>query len=242
MSTTAYNSMPPPPTPGSLSSRSTSRPTRQGICPPQTQRGNWPRQYHTVGSGTLDDPHVIWAIPPHTVHDIYDAEYERRLGHPIPNHETLKKARIHRINMVCMDEAIEQGYRCVVVRSPCHATSTVRDERTLKITDHESGDERLTVFMGDSWSSLHIQGHIFVRMGREGLPAEKIRCESDRRIVEPGSPGLVGRGRSYGDAEMHWCRSRSRSRSRAYFEEGRGTDTRVKLLVVASGVGVYKVQ
>jgi hypothetical protein len=90
------------------------------------------------------------------------------------------------INRICRLEAIEQGFKCVVVRGPVHGTYTTRDPTTRRITGHLPVDKKLTVFMGECRAACQIQGHIYVVVDQQGLPVGRVRQPETRKLIAPG--------------------------------------------------------
>ncbi|KAK4121255.1 hypothetical protein N657DRAFT_121991 [Parathielavia appendiculata] len=98
----------------------------------------------------------------------------------------LKSDMVNAINYICRLEALEQGFRCLVVRGPVHCTYTVRDPTTKRITGHKPVDEKLTVFVGESWPACQSQGHIYVVTEQHGLPVQRIREPETSKLIAPG--------------------------------------------------------
>ncbi|KAK0716799.1 hypothetical protein B0T26DRAFT_750945 [Lasiosphaeria miniovina] len=148
--------------------------------PFRRERPRWPKEYHRTGSGTYGDPWVIWGVP----HDVLD--------HLTGGDDDLKEAMIQGTNRVCRAEAIAQGFRCIVVRGSAHATYTVRHTKTRAITGHHRGvDDKVTVFMGNSWSACQTEGHVYVLADTRGVPLGRLRSPGDRVLVAPNCKPCV---------------------------------------------------
>ncbi|KAK0629532.1 hypothetical protein B0T17DRAFT_506074 [Bombardia bombarda] len=145
----------------------------EGCCPRPTHRGFWPEQHHVYGSGTDNNPWVVWTVPGNVLDQILPDE-EIRL-------KTIKET-----TRICKEEAIELGFKCIVVRGTIHSTSTVRNVRTGKIAGYEAADDRVTVYVGNSWAECQIHGHIYVKTDEDKVPIRKIRRSEDRKIIAQG--------------------------------------------------------
>jgi hypothetical protein len=80
------------------------------------------------------------------------------------------------MDRICRLEAIEMGFKCVVIRGPIHDAYAARDSATGRIIGHRPVDKKMTVFMGESWDACQIEGHIYVMVDEDGLPT--CRCKA----------------------------------------------------------------
>ena len=69
-------------------------------------------------------------------------------------------------------------------RKNCHDTVRVTNRRTRK-TEVKPGDAHMTVYMGADQDHCHVQGHIYLVQGRDGIPTA-IAKPGDRKIVQQG--------------------------------------------------------
>ncbi|KAK0646863.1 hypothetical protein B0T16DRAFT_493763 [Cercophora newfieldiana] len=145
-----------------------------GTRVPNHSDGRQPVPALTQGSGTVQDPQVVWLYAPDR--DKWSIE-----------HASARTA------------AREAGVKCIVLRCGLHNQTAVREANTLRMVTVQlmngsiqrrldTCDWHVTVFLGDGMSNVQLQGHIFLYPAGHHQGYELVTDPADRRFARSRDP------------------------------------------------------